>query len=142
VALNSSNTYDAADRLLTLTHQAPGGISRAYSYAYDPGGRLTAETTAEGTATYTYDNSGQLTGVGGTRAETYTYDSGGNRSGPAYTAPAGQGNELTYAARTTYTYDAEGNLVGSRGPAGTYDYRDRLVGVVSKVGTVQTAHAT
>ncbi len=57
-------TYDNLDRLTTLTHQTGTGTNLAsYGYAFDAAGRLTRETNAEGTATFTYDNTDQLTGA-------------------------------------------------------------------------------
>ena len=42
---------------------------------------------AEGTATFTYDNANELTGVyeNGTQVESYSYDLNGNRTGTGYT---------------------------------------------------------
>jgi hypothetical protein len=38
----------------------------------------------EGQLTYTYDNSGELTGVGGARSETFSYDANDNRNMTGY----------------------------------------------------------
>ncbi len=105
-------------------------------YAYDAASRLTAETNAEGAVTYTYDDTDQLTGVGGARSEGYSYDLNGNRTLPGYVT--GTGNRLEQAPGSTLIYDAEGNLT-SRTETATgavttyaYDYRNRLTGVTRK----------
>jgi RHS repeat-associated protein len=141
--VHSTQSYDAGDRLTTLTYKVGGGSALAtYLYGYDSSDRLSSETDTSGTytynATYTYDNADELTGVTGTNAETYTYDANGNRTMTGYTTPANGGNELTASPGYTYAYDAEGNLAAktqtSNGNAWTYtyDYRDRLTGVLEK----------
>ena len=56
-------------------------------YSYDNASRVTTETDAEGTASFTYDNANELTGVTGSRTESYSYDLNGNRTGTGYTRP-------------------------------------------------------
>jgi len=144
VWVGTSNFYDAADRLVTITHAKYTGDSSGgsggtttplatYVYSYDDADRTKSEKNAEGTVTYTYDSGGQLTGASGSRTESYTYDSGGNRTMTGYTT--GGNNELTASPGATYTYDAEGNLISQTDTAThvvtsyTYDYRNRLTGV-------------
>lgn len=140
-------SYDAANRLTTIVHKKttytppfpPVPVTApltTYTYGYDAANRLTTETNAEGTVTYTYDDTNQLTGAGGSRAETYTYDANGNRTMTSYTVD--DGNQLSEAPGYTYTYDLEGNM-SAKTETGTgkvttfaYDYRNRLTGVTQK----------
>ncbi|WP_337175134.1 RHS repeat-associated core domain-containing protein [Paludisphaera sp.] len=151
-AVNSSLGYDAADRLTTLAYEkfvpAPSGGSAtttplaAYAYVYDNANRLASETNAEGTVTYTYDDTSQLTGATGSRSESYGYDLNGNRNTTGYTT--GAGNKLAVSPGTTYGYDAEGNLTTktetTTGQVTTYsyDHRNRMTGTTqrSSGGTV------
>ena len=69
---------------------------------------MTTQVDAEGTATFTYDNTNQLTAVGGSRTESYGYDANGNRNTTGYTT--GTNNEMTASPGMTYTYDNDGNM--------------------------------
>ncbi|MGH9093804.1 MAG: RHS repeat domain-containing protein, partial [Acidimicrobiales bacterium] len=136
-AVTTTLAYDAADRLTTITHQVAGGpVLATYAYGHDAANRVSSEQDAEGTATFTYDDAGQLTAVGGARTESYGYDSGGNRDTTGYTTVAG--NELTAAPGYTYTYDAEGNMTARTATASgdvttfAYDYHNRLTGATEK----------
>jgi RHS repeat-associated protein len=106
-------------------------------YSYDSASRLTSETDKEGTASFTYDNANELTGVTCSRSESYSYDLNGNRTGTGYHTTVM--NEMTTAPGHTYTYDNTGNLIsdnnGSSITTYTYDYRNRLVSVTTG-GTV------
>ncbi|SIO13416.1 RHS repeat-associated core domain-containing protein [Singulisphaera sp. GP187] len=147
-AVNSSFAYDALDRLTTLIHQVAGGATLAsYTYGYDAASRLTTETNAEGAFNYTYDDTGQLTGVGGARSEGYSYDLNGNRTLPGYVT--GTGNRLEQAPGSTLIYDAEGNLTARTETASgavttyAYDHRNRLTAVTRKnAGGVVVMQAT
>ena len=56
-AVNTSYSYDAADRQTTITDYVSGGSALAtYVYSYDNANRVTTMVDAEGTYTYTYDN--------------------------------------------------------------------------------------
>ena len=63
---------------------------------------------AEGTYTYTYDNSDELTNVdkGGVQVESYSYDSNGNRTGTGYFMTVIY--ETLTSPGVTYTYDSCG----------------------------------
>ena len=135
-SVNTSYTYDAANRVVTITDQAGGTALATYVYGYDNANRVTTEVNAEGTVTYGYDSGGELLTARGSRTENYSYDSGGNRTMSGYTT--GTGNELTASPGYTYTYDAEGNMTGetqtSTGDVWTYGYdnRNRMVSAVEK----------
>lgn len=55
----------------------------------DAADQLSTYTCPEGTLTYTYDNAGELTGVGGARTESYSYDLNGNRTMTGYSTTTG-----------------------------------------------------
>lgn len=143
-AVNSTIAYDAANRITTIQHAKvvanffpPGTFTvtplATFVYGYDNANRLTSETNAEGSVTFTYDNANELTGVSGARSESYGYDSGGNRNTNGYTT--GSGNEQTATPGYTFTYDAEGNTTGQTNTSThatttfAYDYRNRLTEV-------------
>ena len=130
-----SFTYDAADRLTSVTY--PNGTS--LTYAYDAGGQLTTKTDQTGYAThYAYDPAGQLLSmIDGTGAlvAAYAYDAAGNVSRV----------DLGNGTATTYAYDAEGDTtsVTNLGPTGavlssfayTYDANGRVTAMVTTAGT-------
>ncbi|PQO40656.1 hypothetical protein C5Y97_05375 [Blastopirellula marina] len=145
----STYGYDAADRLTSLTHADSSSSTLAgYTWGYDEGNRLTDFTvtgySAED-ATYTYDDTDQLTGAdrsGTTSDESYTYDENGNRTGGSYST--GDNNQILSDGTYNYTYDDEGNRLTktniSTGEVIEYswDYRNRLVNITTKTsgGTV------
>ena len=95
---------------------------------------------SEGTYTYTYDNSDELTNVdkNGTQVESYSYDLNGNRTGTGYSTTV-MNETLTSPGVITYTYDKAGNMIsansGGTFTTYTYDYRNRLT-EVTQGGTV------
>ena len=61
---NFALAYDSAGNVGTITHGIAGGSSLAtFAYAYDAANRLTHETNAEGSVTYTYDNTPKLSNL-------------------------------------------------------------------------------
>ena len=68
----STFSYDSANRLTEIAYTTNGGTAiDAYSWTYDAANRVTSmTTTTDGTATYSYDNTNQVTGASytGTRA--------------------------------------------------------------------------
>ena len=154
--LVTAYAYDNADRLTGLTHQtAAGAVLASYGYTLDAADRLTSEArswntgASSDTVTYGYTNDDQLTSVAHANAafaaESFGYDANGNRNTTGSTTAAG--NRLTGDGTYTYGYDDEGNLTSKTAVATgnqtlyTWDYRNRLVGVDSKVGGVTTAVA-
>jgi RHS repeat-associated protein len=140
-AVNTSFSYDAADRQTTITDYGSGESSLAtYVYSYDDAGRVTTMVDAEGTYTYTYDNANELTNVdeNGTQVESYSYDLNGNRTGTGYSTTV-MNETLTSPGGITYTYDKAGNMIsedsGGTFTTFTYDYRNRLT-EVKQAGTV------
>jgi RHS repeat-associated protein len=135
--ITTNFAYDNADRVTTITHSSSSaGALATYLYSYDAASQLTQYTGPEGTLTYTYDLSGELTNVGNARLETYSYDLNGNRNYGNYTTASD--NRLTADGTYTMAYDAEGNMTSktriSDGENWTYtwDDRNRLTQVVGK----------
>jgi YD repeat-containing protein len=159
-------SYDNADRLTTIAHgkiannpnPPPSGYIytplATLVYSYDSGGRLATENNAEGLATYSYDDTNQLTGVdrpGGGSDESFGYDANGNRNTSGYTVATG--NRITSGGGYTFTYDAERNTSAKTqlNGAGTgddvvttfsYDHKNRLTGATEKTGGTLTMRAT
>jgi len=136
-AVASTLGYDPANRLTSIAHGVAGGATLAsYTYGYDAADRLATETNAEGTVNYSYDTTNQLTGATGSRSEAYTYDLNGNRTLSGYAT--GTNNQLAAGAGYTYSYDNEQNLISKTQTATsnvwtyTWDYRNRLTGVVER----------
>ncbi len=116
---------------------------------------VTSCTSIDGTADYSYDPTGQLTGVtypsplppgegqgeGALANESYSYDANGNRtSANGSTYVTGPDNELLSDGTYTYSYDAEGNrtervdIATGAVTSYTWDARDRLTSVTDYAG--------
>ena len=138
-----------------------GTLLSSYAYTLDAASRLTQEARAwttpgagsaanSDTVTYGYTNNDQLTGVTHTNSsyanESFGYDANGNRNTAGYSTTTN--NELSSDGTYTFAYDDEGNLVSktkiSTGNQTlyTWDDRNRLVEVDSKVGGTTTVTAT
>lgn len=109
-----------------------------YQLTLDPAGQITQEVSDDGTTTYSYDATGQLTGAVNSSQpnESYSYDANGNRTNSGYVT--GPDNELLSDGTYNYTYDADGNRISQTDIAtGTvtdyqYDNRNRLTAVIVK----------
>jgi RHS repeat-associated protein len=104
-----------------------------------PTNLIASATSVDGTANYSYDPAGQLTGAtyGGSQPdEAYSYDSNGNRTNTGYVI--GPDNELLSDGTYNYSYDAEGNRIERTNIATgavtdyVWDNRDRLVEVIDR----------
>jgi RHS repeat-associated protein len=101
---------------------------------------ITGITSNDGTASYSYDAEGELTGAtysaSGISPESYSYDANGNRTGTGYVV--GPNNEILSDGTYTYSYDAEGNctervnIVTGAVVDYTWDLRNRLVEVTDR----------
>jgi YD repeat-containing protein len=142
-------TYDNANRMTAITHTYKPGQGSSltlatYTYGLNAANEVTTETNQDGSYTYTYDKTGQLTGVdasGGTCGatgcdESFSYDVNGNRTMTGYAT--GTGNRLTSDGAYNYTYDDNGNMLtktrisDSQKHEFTWDYRNRLTQVLLK----------
>jgi hypothetical protein len=59
----SDYSFDGASRLRSLTHSKGATTLAAYTWTYDAASKLTAQTSPDGSVTYSYDAGGQLTGA-------------------------------------------------------------------------------
>lgn len=150
----TSYGYDSLNRLRTQTTNGPAGLVQSYALTLGPAGTRTAIEEHTGTPqatlkSYAYDTLYRLTRetVSGALAyeNAFTYDAVGNRLAQTKTA-AGTINytyddrdRLLQEAAQAYTWDANGNLVSKSAEATyTWDYDDRLVGVLKADGTTIT----
>jgi RHS repeat-associated protein len=106
-------------------------------YGLDQLNRLKTETKqGTGARTINYDKTDQVQTVTGSNSEAYTYDQNGNRTNSGYATDSG--NRLTSDGTYSYQYDPEGNrksrtnIVTQAVDEYTWDYRNRLTGIVSK----------
>ena len=114
-----------------------------------PTNLIASATSVDGTANYSYDPAGQLTGAtysplpsgegqgeGTQPDESYSYDSNGNRTNTGYVI--GPDNELLSDGTYNYSYDADGNCTERTNIATgavtdyVWDNRDRLVEVIDR----------
>ena len=141
--------YDPTTGLLSSIVQTHGNATlENLSYTYDPVARVKTFTSNDGTATYGYDPTSQLTSAtyttapGGTQPpnESFGFDPNGNRTSVnSVTTTVGANNQVSNDGTFTYTFDPEGNRLtrtrDSSGAANDYlvkyswDYRDRLTEV-------------
>ncbi len=128
----SISIYDPAGRLPHLVHEQGENILAAYAYTYDEANRITQMVSPDGSSTYTYDLTSQLTGADHSyqNDEAYSYDANGNWTNEGY--ETGPNNRLLSDGRYNYEYDAEGNLTKQTEIATgqvtilEWDYRNRL----------------
>ena len=131
----STYGYDADGEITSLSHDKGATNLNAYTWTYDHAGRVMADSSSDGTDSYSYDASGQETAATHSYAtnENYSYDANGNRSNTGYTT--GTNNEVTSDGTYDYSYGNEGNLIQktdiSTGAYTTYtwDYHNRLTDV-------------
>jgi RHS repeat-associated protein len=112
--------YDNADRRTSLT--LPNGV--AASYGYDNGSRLTGITyqlgpNTLGSLTYTYDQLGRRTQVGGNFART-------GLPGAMTSATYDAANELTNWNGTSISYDLNGNMLADGTHTFTWNSRNQV----------------
>jgi RHS repeat-associated protein len=140
-------SYDTDGRLTGLAYTSDGGQNTidTYGWAYNAGSLVTSFTSNDGTASYGYDPTNQLTSAtyttnsGGHQPanESYSFTANGNRNMTGYST--GSDNLTSSDGTYNYGYDADGNLVSRTQIANTYstdykttyswDYRNRLTDV-------------
>ena len=117
--------YDATGRISNLTHSFGTTTLAGYAWAWDAADRITSYTSVlDGSVTFGYDNTGQLTSeartdLGSNTVTTnYAFDANGNRTTVGQTASqttvtstysTGTNNRTVSDGTFTYEYDAEGN---------------------------------
>ncbi|MCC7349479.1 MAG: hypothetical protein IT446_02825 [Phycisphaerales bacterium] len=128
--------YDAVGNILSVANLAPGGGTQSqFTYTYDALGRRTSVTGADGTTSYQYDASGQLTRAAFPNGRTidYAYDPNGNRTGVIDSTAGTDGyssnnlNQYSSIDSNALTYDGDGNLLLGDGATYTYNARGQLV---------------
>lgn len=137
---NSDYSYDLAGRLTRLTNNSTTTTYADYQWTYDAANRITQYVSPDGTSNYNYDDRDQLVGTDHNYQtdEAYSYDANGNRTNAGY--QTGQENRLLNDGTYSYTYDDEGNRTSSTSIATseiteyTWDYRNRLISIVSRLG--------
>ena len=147
-------TYEATKqfRLRELVYKSDDTVHSSFKYGYDLNDFVTQVDTVRSGITvnavqnYVYDKRNQLTSATkpmGTGTETFTYDGTGNRlqrDGETTDSTFDDVNRLLSDKKFTYEYDNNGNMTKKTGTGTgevaefTWDYRDRLVGVVIKPG--------
>jgi RHS repeat-associated protein len=151
--VNAAMSYDGADQLLSLAYTNNGSATVASAaYQYNVTGTRSSEAREDGnTRNFGYDAVDRvLSSINSTlpaaRNEAFAYDPEGNWTTDARVHDAA--DELTQDANYDYSYDAEGNLAqktNRTNPADqtnyTYDAQNRLVQVVSPLGTSVYAYA-
>ncbi len=127
-------SYDDDGRLTHLQQTTATGTNIAnYTYTYDNASRVTTEKRNSTTVTYTYDNAAELTGDG---TATFTYDATGNRTNTGDTTTTG--NQLTSDGTWNYGYDVAGNETSktkiTTGEIWTYGYnlKNQMTSAVEK----------
>ena len=147
----TSYQYDAAGNVLHLVNLAPdGSVNSRFDYTYNSLCQETTEITIDGTWTYSYDGTGQLThavfaSINPAIANqdlTYAYDPVGNRirtieNGVTTEYKTNNLNEYTSVGGVLYTYDLDGNLTSDGTSAYTYNALNQLTGVANSQGTWQ-----
>ena len=134
----TNNTYDQSDRLINIIHSNGANTISSYAQTYDAGSKITSITGADGSSTYTYDNTNQLTGADYDFQdnESYSYDSNGNRTNDGYVT--GVNNQLLEDNKYLYEYDLVGNRTKRTDKSTNevmeyrWDIRDRLTGITVK----------
>src|SRR5438477_12849155 len=93
---------DGRNQLTGLLHaQSPSNILAQYTWTYDALGRITNQTSKDGTAEYGYDSTGQLTSarynaVSGSNLadQTFQYDANGNWDSAGHTTGSNNQPEM------------------------------------------------
>ncbi len=141
--------YDANGNVLHLINYAPGGaVNSRFDYTYNALGLRTTMATVDGTWTYSYDGTGQLTHAvfASTNHDVpnqdlvYNYDAVGNRTstvinGVTTAYVANNLNEYASVGGVTQMYDADGNLLSDGTNRYAYDVLGRLISVTTPTGT-------
>jgi RHS repeat-associated protein len=128
--LTETNTYNNRMRM-TQDQVGTSGSAYSLSMSYAPNGDvLTANDSANGNWTYTYDDFNRLVASSqnsGQNAYSYGYDRFGNRWSQSVTAGSGYNSSLAYDANNRITsgitYEAAGNMgLANTGNGSTYDF--------------------
>ena len=139
---DSALSYNSLGQLTGITPEHSGTNIDPLSWTFDTLGRAATFGSSNGTATYGYDKTSQLTsvtytGTGQPANESYSFDPNGNQNAAGHVvSPA---NQVTNDGTFTYAFDNEGNRTSRTRISSSYaadhtvtyswDYRDRLTDV-------------
>lgn len=128
---NAQYGYDPGGNITSISDTVPSNGNQTFGYDYQNGqNRLTSATGPYGSATYAYDQLGDMTCNGEL--------SSCNSSSPNYQYKDSKHlHAVTYGSGTTYVYDSNGNMIVRGGNTLGYDGEDRLISV-----TTSTANST
>ena len=141
---SSTYSYNTLNELTSLVDSQGATTLASYALSYNANSLITKIVDPDGTASYTYDSLGQLTGATDSSTtipgESYTYDASGNRltSGTSSASTVGGNNQLLSDGTYDYQYDNQGNLIlrttisSGATESYTYDARNRLITVIDK----------
>ncbi len=112
----TSYTYDALNRVLTITYPTVGASTSVETYAYDNTHNVVKMTDPDGNiVNQTYDGLGRLTSV-----QTFNGDTLYSTTSYTYNWDNEVAHETTPTGHTTYyTYDQDGRLIKEISPSGT-----------------------
>ncbi len=83
----TTNTFDTANRLSSITHASGGSTLASYEFTYDAMSRIASiDSSVEGLSEFSYDAASQLIGADHTSQsdESYSFDGNGNRTSSGY----------------------------------------------------------
>jgi RHS repeat-associated protein len=163
-----ARTYNALNKLTSITDSGPWGVLASFIYTYDLAGHVLSETDLNGrTDYYTYDGLYRLTKqsisdpAAGLRTLTWAYDLVGNRTSSTDTGEPTNQQSLTYVYNTndeltsltgssgygqSFTYDANGSTLTVTGTGGassatyTWDARQRMTAASAGGNTVSDTY--
>ncbi|HET9347339.1 MAG TPA: RHS repeat-associated core domain-containing protein [Candidatus Limnocylindrales bacterium] len=131
--VTTTDGYDAAGRLTSVTHTRGGSTLASFTYTLDASGNRTSMTSSAGTETYTINELNQLTRVAlpGGAVTDYAYDPAGNPTtkttgGVTTTSTFDDASQLVSVGGASFSYDAAGNRLTGGGATYTWDELGRL----------------
>jgi len=147
--LVTSYGYNDASWLSGITTTGAIGTVEDNQYGFDKVGNITSKTANQGSHSYGYDPTYQVTSAThpALPSESFSYDQTGNRiastgGGQSATYAHDANNEMASAGSATFGYDANGNLVTKTDGDGTttfvYNSADRLEKVLLPDGSSAT----
>ncbi len=145
--VNSTYTYDLADRLTAIDHANSAGTIQSFDYTLDAVGNRTAVTSNAGAETYNLDELNRVSSVDYPTGDdvSYTYDDNGNIhtmtvGATTTTYTYDNAGELTSDGTNTFSYDENGNLTGDGASSYSYDYANQLTSATADSTTTDFAY--
>ncbi len=142
--MTTTNTYDLADRLTSITIMSGATTLASISYSLDNVGNRLSMSDFDGVTSYTYDELNRLTSVayptGSPASVSYTYDPLGNRlsltqdgvvTSYGYDSADRLQTSTTGGIVTSFTWDNNGNQLTKGNQTFTWDNANRLVSLTN-----------